>query len=124
PPALGAFSRFAQRTVDRREKARQPRLENIIGGAKLERLDREFLAETAGDKDERQLGARARCELQCGKSVEGGKVVVGENKVDLAPFQRSNELGTRLNAGRFTDQPVRFKQSLNQIGVAGVVLQQ
>src|SRR5262249_15307560 len=84
----------------------------------------ELLAEAAGDEDERQIGARARCELQRGKSVERRKLVVRENKVDLGCFQRGDELGTRLDAPCCKDESVRFKEPLNQIGITGIVLQQ
>ncbi|MNC86001.1 hypothetical protein D3C83_16280 [compost metagenome] len=42
-----------QRAPHRRTEAGKIRLENIIGGAALQRLDRHFLADRAGDENER-----------------------------------------------------------------------
>ncbi|MEA2788942.1 MAG: hypothetical protein QOG73_1348, partial [Acetobacteraceae bacterium] len=89
-----------------------------------ERLDRHFFAERPGNEDERQIGAGIERKLQCRNSVKGRKFVIRQNEVDCGVLKTGDELGTRLNADHFTIEFVSFKEFLNELRVAGVVLQQ
>ena len=62
--------------------------------------------------------------LQRRKAVERRKLVVREDQVNVAILKRGDELGTRLNAGYFTDE-IGFKEELlNELRITGAILQQ
>jgi hypothetical protein len=94
----------------------------LTASADFDRLDRHFFAEHAGNEDERQIGAGIERKLQCGKAVEGRKLVIREDQVSV--LKTSDELGARLNAGYFKDEMIGFKELLNELRVKGVILQQ
>src|SRR3984893_7832835 len=108
--AFGAFSGFAQRALHGGHEPRQSRLHDIVRGADFDRLDCYFVAERAGNEDERQIGAGIERKFQCGKAVEGRKLVIRENEVDSGVLKTGDELGARLNAGYFTDKLIGYKE--------------
>jgi hypothetical protein len=63
-------------------------------------------------------------ELQCGEAVERRKLVVREDDIDASVLESGHEFGARLDAGGFADDMLRFKEPLNELCVACVVLQQ
>ena len=82
-------------------------------------FDCHFLAERAGNKDERQIGALVHGKLQSGKAVERRKLVVREDDIDVSVFQSGHELGASLDAGDFAERNVSAsRSSLNELGVA------
>src|ERR1700730_6986675 len=123
-PAFAAFSGFAQRAPHGGHETRQSRLHDIVCGADFDRLDGHFVAERAGNEDERQIGAGIERKLQCGKAVEGRELVIREDQVNSSVLKTGDELGARLNAGYFKDEMIGFKELLNELRVTGVILQQ
>src|SRR5271168_306365 len=93
-------------------------------GPDLERFDRFLFAERARDKDERQIRASIHRKLQCGKTVERRKCVIGENEVNSSVVESGHELGARLHADDFTDEMIRLEELLNELRVHGAILQQ
>ena len=91
--------------------------------APLVGLDR-YLFAKARDKDERQIGAGAPRELQCGEAVERRKCVIGENQVNCTVFKSGHELGAGLDAGDFADEMILFKKLLNELRILDAILQQ
>ena len=53
-----------------------------------------------------------------------GRLVIRENEVNSAVFKSGQELGARLDAGRFADEMIRFQDPLNELRVGGAILQQ
>src|SRR6202045_5363096 len=113
--AFGAFPGFAQRALHGGHEPRQSRLHDVIRSPDFERLDRHFFAERAGNEDEGQIGAGLDRERQCGKAVEGRKLVIRENEVDSVVPQTGDELGARLSAGYLTDEMIGFEELLNEL---------
>ena len=72
-PALGPLPGLAQGAMNRGHQPRQPMLEHVVGRALLERLDRHFLAQGAGDKNERCVGTFLPRQRQRLVTVNGGQ---------------------------------------------------
>src|SRR5437763_11082498 len=74
--ARPALAYFLQRAFDSRHEAIEALLENVVGRAALECVDRALLAEEAGDDDERRVGGALAGQLQrwrvacCRKRIE------------------------------------------------------
>lgn len=62
--------------------------------------------------------------LQRGKAVERRKRVISENEIKADSSKSIQELIASFNAGYVADEMVRFKEILNDLRIAGVILQQ
>jgi hypothetical protein len=122
-PALGALARFAQRAAHRRDDPREALLEDVVGRADLERLDRHFLAQRSGDEDERHLRKLLDGEVQGGKAVEVGQREVGEDQVDCATLEAGDELVPGLDPRDVARDASVFQHAVDDLGVRAVVLE-
>ncbi len=89
--ARAALLRLGERALDRRGQAHQVRLENIVGGAALQRADRIFLADGARDEDERRVGTELARHRERSHAVESRHREVGQDDVGRELAQRPLE---------------------------------
>ena len=120
---LGPVRGFTQRAAHRGRDPRQSVLQDVVGGADLERFDRHLLAERSGDEDERHLGASLTRELQRRQAVEGGQREVGEDQIEAACRERGVEIVPGVDPRHLAGDAVVLEQGANQLGVVGVVLE-
>ena len=121
---LAPLARFRQRAHHDGRQALQPVLQHVVGRAALQRFDRAFLAERAGDEDEGNVGRVLQQDLQRRETVEAGQRVVGEHQVRRRAGQRLAEIALRDDVPPVDVDPVLRQLQLDQLGVVRIVLQQ
>jgi len=99
-------------------------LEDVVGGAAAQGLDRGLLAQGSGDEHERHAlvaGAQQRQRLVAG---ERGQAEVGQHDVGTELVECGEVVVAPLDHARFHNQPVFAELVQHQFGVERVVLDQ
>ncbi len=95
----------------------EARFENVIGGAFVQRLDRDFLADRARDEDEGQLRPLGVGDAQCFESVELRQGAVGQDEVALPGLQGLLQLGLGFDPGHIAGPAGPFQHGHDQLAV-------
>ena len=118
---LPLFLSLKQGAPHGRGQARDPVLQDIIGGAFLEALDGHFLAHAAGDEDEGDFRRAAPRDFQGGEAVKSGQAVVSQDDVELVAVECANELGPGFHPLQLARNPFSLKNGTEQLGKAGII---
>ena len=94
------LDRLAQLALDRRGQARQVVLDENVVRARLEHLDRGFLADGPGDHQEGNVRAVLLEDLDGGEGVEAGKGIVADDEIPRFVFERGAEVIGLVHAAR------------------------
>ena len=101
PPALGPLGGLAQRALHRAHDPREAILHHVVRRADLERVDRQLLAQRAGNEDERHLGTLFQRDVQGRDAVEGRQGKVGEDRSNAgscSAAMKSSRVSTRVTS--------------------------
>jgi len=120
--ALPPLLTLGQGALHDRHQALQPALQYVVGGACLETLDGDLLADGAGNEDERKVEILCPQQAQRGQPVEGGEGVVGEDEVIARGFYAIQELLTCLYTSPAAFVARRLQHPDFQFGIGRVVL--
>ena len=97
-PPRGALARFAQLALDGRDQPRRVALHDVVVRAGLHRLHRHFLADGAGEDDERDVQLFLAYHRQRLQGVEARQRVVGDDQVPRLLVEQAAHLLARLHA--------------------------
>jgi hypothetical protein len=106
-----------------RPQARHPVLQDIVGRAVPEGLDRGFFPHGPGNKDERDFRSPLFRDLHGGEAVEGGEFVVRQDQARHNPVECLDERLARFDAYHLAPDPLRLQGLAHEIPVERIVLQ-
>ncbi|MCZ7562659.1 MAG: hypothetical protein M5U08_01720 [Burkholderiales bacterium] len=112
-----------ERRAHRRAEAREAILDEVVGRAEAHRLDRELLADRAGQQDERDVRRHLLRDAQRADAVETGQGVIGEDQVG-AFGERGAEIGLGLDAHSLNLESAAFELVQREFRIGSAVLHQ
>ncbi len=121
-PSFGSFAALARCTMHRAHDPRQPLLEDVVGRADLQRIDRDLLAQRAGDEDEREFGPPFQGDLQGREPVERRQGQIRQHQVEIL-IERRHEVIPRFHPGDVADDAPVLEHGLDDFRVVPVVLE-
>ena len=124
-PPLGPLAGFRDRPLDGRGQVLEAVLKDVVGRAELERLDRQFLAQRAGDDQKRDFRPVLARQAQRLRPVDVGKLVVGQHHVErggaaevgeeLGPPAGVRDVGREPRAGQPLRDQVRVEVAVFEV---------
>ena len=120
-PARGALFDILHCAPHRRRQPAQIGFQYVVGGAALERLDRAFLADGAGNEYERRVGPQFPGDVERRQAVERGQRKIGQDHVRLEFVERAHERFFRLHPLRDTVDAAAPQLPRFEFGVGGHV---
>src|SRR5690606_25319395 len=91
--ARARFAGAARCATNRRGEAREAALDHVVGRPAAQRLDRGFLADRAGNEDERGIGGVLAQDVERPMAAETGQGDVGKHDVGRERLQHGAERG-------------------------------
>jgi hypothetical protein len=122
--AFAAICRLAQRALHGGAESGEPRLQHVISGAALQRLNRHFLAHRAGHENERDIRDLLLRQCERRVSIKGGQRVVAQDHIRRMVLDLIDERVPRLDPRDAEPQPAVAQVVLDELGMGRVVLQQ
>jgi hypothetical protein len=121
---LHPLPRLGQRPQDRGGQALEALLQHVIRRAPLQRLDRDLLAEGAGNEDEGRRWAEPPGHGERAQAIEGGQHVIGQNEIEPAFRDRTLKLVGRDDPVDRRLEPEPRNGFGHELGVERAVLQE
>jgi len=109
--------------LDRGRQAQQVAFEHIILGASVQQLDGGFVAQHAGDHDDRDLGMDLPGMCQRLGAAELGQPAVGQHDIGREGIERLEKTGPVVDPPGDEFQPCLAQFALDQLGVDGLVVE-
>ena len=114
--------RLDQRATHRAGQAHRILLQDVVGGAVAQRLDRGLLTQGRGDEDERQVFVVLAQQFERALPGEAGHAEVGQHDMRMELVQCGEVAGLVINQPRFVRDTVGVQFGQHQLGIELAVL--